>query len=84
MNFWVHVGSRAKKGLRGIPAADLRHIMAALESMRTEPLAGDVTKLKGADGFRRRFGSYRILFMIDFERRQVSVTGILRRTSATY
>ena len=58
--------------------------MGALEGMRTDPLSGDVIKLKCTEGFLRRVGNYRILFMMDFARRQVNVTDVLRRTSTTY
>ncbi|HMK68611.1 MAG TPA: hypothetical protein VK433_08700 [Stellaceae bacterium] len=86
MNFWVHIGVRAEKSLKTFPAADVRRILAAMEAMRLDPLSGDVVKLKGQGkrGFRRRVGDYRILFQIDFVRRWVIVSDVLRRTTTTY
>lgn len=84
MNFVVHIAARAQRGLRSIPAADARRITAAFESMGTDPLGGDVVKLKGTDALRRRVGDYRIIFTIDFKRRAVIVFDVLRRTSTTY
>lgn len=84
MNFVVHIAARAQKSLRNIPTADARRIMAAIESMGTDPLGGDVVKLKDADALRRRVGNYRIIFAIDFKQRAVFVFDVLRRTSTTY
>lgn len=84
MNFIINVAARAQRSLRSIPAADARRIMAAIETMGTDPTAGDVVKLKGTDAFRRRVGNYRIIFAIDFKERAVAIFDVLRRTSTTY
>ena len=84
MSFTISLGNRAEKGLRRIPAADVRRIERALEAMRSDPLLGDVVKLKNTDVFRRRVGDYRILFGIDFGRFIVGVIDIQRRTMTTY
>jgi len=52
--------------------------------MRTDPLLGDVVKLAGQHAFRRRVGSYRIIFQIDFQARAVGILDIARRTTTTY
>jgi mRNA interferase RelE/StbE len=84
MSWIVAVGSGARKNLRRVPAADQRRIIAALDAMQSDPLAGDVTKLVGQDTFRRRVGNYRIIFQIDFRARAVAVIDIVRRTTTTY
>lgn len=84
MSFSVHVGNRARKGLKGLPAADLRRILAAIDSMSADPLSGDVVKLKGTGSFRRRVGDYRIIFAVDFGSNTVQVFDVLRRTTTTY
>jgi mRNA-degrading endonuclease RelE of RelBE toxin-antitoxin system len=58
--------------------------MAALDAMRSDPLAGDVVKLAGQDAFRRRVGNYRIIFAIDFRALAVGILDIQRRTTTTY
>lgn len=58
--------------------------MAALDAMQSDPLVGDVVKLAGQDAFRRRVGSYRIIFGIDFKAFAVGVLDIRRRTTTTY
>ena len=52
--------------------------------MRTDPLGGDVVKLKGQGAFRRRVGSYRIIFSIDVQALAAAIIDIQRRTSTTY
>ena len=84
MSFTVYVSNRAQRNLKGIPATDLKRIMAALEAMQQDPLSGDVVKLKGTDAFRRRVGNYRIIFSIDFKQLAVGIIDILRRTTTTY
>jgi len=59
-------------------------ILSALDEMRTEPFGGDVVKLKGHGAFRRRIGSYRVIFSIDFQALAVAIIDIQRRTSTTY
>jgi mRNA interferase RelE/StbE len=84
MSFSVHIGNRARKGLKGLPAADLRRLLAVMDALSVDPLSGDVVKLKGMDTFRRRVGDYRIIFSIDFGSNTVQVFDVLRRTSTTY
>jgi mRNA-degrading endonuclease RelE of RelBE toxin-antitoxin system len=55
-----------------------------MEQMRVDPISGDVVKLKGQDAFRRRVGSYRIIFSIDFGAQFVGISDVQRRTSTTY
>ena len=84
MSWVVAVGNRARKNLKRIPAADHGRILAALDAMRADPLAGDVVKLAGQDVFRRRVGNYRIIFRIDFRALAVGILDIQRRTTTTY
>ena len=62
MNWTVALSDRAQKSLKSLPKADRARIIGALEAMEDDPLSGDVVKLKGTEAFRRRVGSYRIIF----------------------
>ena len=84
MSWAVVVGNRARRNLKRVPAADQQRIIAALDAMRSDPLAGDVVKLAGQDAFRRRVGNYRIIFAIDFKALAVGILDIQRRTTTTY
>jgi mRNA-degrading endonuclease RelE of RelBE toxin-antitoxin system len=41
-------------------------------------------RFAGQDAFRRRVGSYRIIFRVDFKSLAVAIMSIVRRTTTTY
>lgn len=84
MEWTVVLAGPAKKALKRVRAGDRPRILAALEEMRENPFQGDIRKLQGLPGFRRRVGNWRILFEVVLERRHVVVAAIERRTSTTY
>ena len=84
---WDYLLARAAaRSLRAISARDRQRINAALNAMKETPFSGDVTALKGEYRglFRRRVGSWRIIFELDPNRHLVLVHDILRRSSTTY
>jgi mRNA-degrading endonuclease RelE of RelBE toxin-antitoxin system len=54
--------------------------------MEQAPLSGDVIPLKGphAGSYRRRIGSWRLVFAVKWESEIVVVADLSRRTSTTY
>jgi mRNA-degrading endonuclease RelE of RelBE toxin-antitoxin system len=84
MEWTVVLAGPARKSLKRIPASDKTRILAALAEIQQDPFQGDIRKLQGLPGFRRRVGNWRILFEVLLERRQVVVAAIERRTSTTY
>jgi len=85
MNWNLLVTGPAQKQLRRIPEKDRKRVEAALLEMQDEPFSGDLVRLRAQPAaWRRRVGSYRILFDVDYKQRHVIVTAIVRRTSATY
>lgn len=84
MEWTVVLAGPARKSLKRIPAADKTRILAALAEMQQNPLQGDIRKLQGLSGFRRRVGNWRIFFEVLAEANQVVVAAIERRTSTTY
>jgi mRNA-degrading endonuclease RelE of RelBE toxin-antitoxin system len=65
----VALSNRAERALARLPALDRRRITQALLSMEQEPLSGDVIPLKGpyAGSYRRRVGSWRIIFTLKWD-----------------
>jgi mRNA interferase RelE/StbE len=84
MEWTVVLAGPARKSLKRIPASDKTRIPAALAEMQQDPFQGDIRKLQGLPGFRRRVGNWRILFEVILDRRQVVIAAIERRTSTTY
>ena len=87
MDEWVvQLSSRAERSLGRVPTRDRLRIEAALIEMAREPRSGDTRPLHGRHegAYRRRVGSWRILFAVKPEIRVVLVSSIERRTSPTY
>lgn len=84
MEWTVVLSGPARKSLRRIPAGDKTHVSAALAEMQQNPFQGDIRKLRGLPGFRRRVGAWRIMFEIISESKHVVIAAIERRTSTTY
>ena len=84
MTWGLQVTGPAQKDLRKLPAKDQAHIKAALTAMQEDPFSGDIVRLKAQPtAWRRRVGSYRILFDVYPEQLLVIVAAITRRTSTT-
>ena len=83
MEWTVVLAAPASKSLKRIPAGDKTRILAALAEMQQNPFQGDIRKLQGLPGFRRRVGDWRIMFEVMPESRQLVIAAV-RRTSTTY
>jgi len=84
MEWTVVLAGQARKALDRIPKADQKRVLAALGQMQQNPFGGDIRKLQGLPGFRRRIGNWRILFEVIPEVRNVVIAAIERRTTTTY
>ncbi len=85
MNWTVIIDGYAKKYLKRIPRKDTNRIREALRELAYKPYVGDIEKIEGnKDIWRRRVGSYRILYEINESRKLIYVSDIKRRTSSTY
>jgi len=53
--------------------------------MEVNPFRGDIERLGGADNtWRRRIGSYRLIYEIGIKEKTIEIYEIARRTSKTY
>ena len=87
MNWHVELTAAAIKELHRLPRDRQAQVERAIDEMETDPLAGDVKPLKGAEWkgrYRKRTGSYRIIFTIDRSVMRVVVSAILIRSEKTY
>lgn len=81
----MHVPKRVIKDIARIPKHNQARIMDALRDFEIDPWLGDVAKLASESNlWRRRVGSYRILYSLYFDHKLVEVKHVARRTSATY
>jgi mRNA interferase RelE/StbE len=85
MTWKIEYGRKVPKSLARLPLDDHRRIVGALAMMHEDPLSGDVQVLRNQPtSYRRRVGSYRIMFDIDLTARTVLIHDVLRRSTTTY
>ncbi len=85
MNWQLLIDRDAEKQLKKIPQKDAERIKIIIKSLDVDPYRGDIEKMEGKGGiWRRRVGSYRILFEILTAKKIIYVFNIQRRTSSTY
>ncbi len=88
MKWAIVVDSKARKALKKMPTKDADRIATwidALEAGEIKPRDGDVKKLKRYPiGYRKRIGSYRILFDIFEDEIVIYVVDVRRRSTVTY
>lgn len=71
MNWISEFTEDAAKDLRALPRSIQRRVARTVDQMAADPFQGDVKALKGPEWkgvFRRRIGSYRVLFAVNSER----------------
>ena len=87
MNWHVELATSAIKDLKRLPRDRQARVERAIDEMENDPMAGDVKPLKGSDWkgyYRKRVGSYRIIFTTDRNAMRVEVSAILVRSEKTY
>jgi mRNA interferase RelE/StbE len=85
MSWTLRVANRAARSLQRAPAKDRQRLVSALGEMQSDPFSGDIVRLHGEPHtWRRRVGSYRILFEVRTEALLIDVLDVVRRTSTTY
>ena len=86
MSWDYRLSSRAERAFGRMPARDRERVNRALNEMKTDPYRGDTAPLRGEyqGAFRRRVGSWRILFTVKPDIETVIIHDIRRRTSSTY
>lgn len=78
--FELRVRPSVPKDLLGIPKADVKRVLARMESLRGDPRAVGCEKLGSADLYRVRQGLYRIVYEIHDDWIVVEVIRVGRRS----
>jgi mRNA-degrading endonuclease RelE of RelBE toxin-antitoxin system len=87
MTWACELTEAAQKDLKDLPRKVQERVARTLDQMAANPFQGDVKALQGKEWkgvFRRRIGSYRMLFLTDEKKRTVRVARILIRSEKTY
>ncbi|MCP6718816.1 MAG: type II toxin-antitoxin system RelE/ParE family toxin [Patescibacteria group bacterium] len=85
MSWRIRVAKRVSKEVKRIPKKDAKRLLSVLEELAENPYQGDIEKIKDEDNvWRRRVGSYRVLYEVVPKRKFLNVFQISRRTTTTY
>ena len=79
----VFIKRSAQKEIRDLPTKKTRRaVVARIQALADDPRPHGCTKLTGADKYRIRQGTYRILYTIDDDSIVVSVVRVAHRSAA--
>lgn len=85
MDWNVKIAKRVLKEIEKFPNKDAKRLLFILEEISRNPYQGDIEKIKGEENvWRRRAGSYRILYETFPSRKFIWIFDIKRRTTTTY
>ena len=85
MSWELVVDDFVKKVLKRIPQRDVERVLSVIKELAINPYAGDIEKIQGEKNvWRRRIGSYRILYEVYIAEKIIYVVEVRRRTSNTY
>ncbi len=87
MAWAVELSREAEKELERLPRDIRERLGRAIDEMETDPFRSNVKALKGHEWkgrYRKKVGSYRIIFTADQQRRTVGISAILIRSKGTY
>ena len=85
---WVcNLSHQAEKQLRALPRDRQEQLAQAIDEMGRNPTLGDVRPIKSGrfrGALRKRVGSYRIIYSVDPQAKEVGIAAILARDETTY
>jgi len=85
MNWRVKITKKASKEMKRISKKDAKRLLFILEKFIKDPYQGNIKKIKGEDNvWRRRVGSYRILYETIPNKKHIYIFQIQKRNTNTY
>lgn len=79
MSYEITIRRRAQKELSQLPSSEFERAVIAIQKLSENPRPPGSTKLAGRDGWRIRFGNYRIIYDIDDANESVDIVHIGHR-----
>ena len=79
MIYTLHLEKKVSRQIEHFPKEMIGRIVTALDRLRDDPRCLGVKKLTGRDGYRFRVGDYRILYLVNDAKCEISVYAILHR-----
>ena len=75
----IFLSSKADRQLKKLPAKMHQFLIDKIEGLADNPLPVNSKKLAAREGWRIRLGDYRILYTIDFKRKELAVLSVAHR-----
>jgi len=75
----VRVKRSAEREMGRLPPSVLDRVAAAMRGLASQPRPSGCLKLRDVDGYRIRVGRYRVVYVIDDDRRIVAVVAVGHR-----
>ena len=77
--YTVTIKRSAEKEMDGLPGAVFDRVADAILQLEDNPRPQGCKKLRGAEEYRMRVGAYRVLYLIDDDRRSVEIMAVGHR-----
>ncbi|NLW34364.1 MAG: type II toxin-antitoxin system RelE/ParE family toxin [Syntrophorhabdus aromaticivorans] len=74
--YTVYLKRSAEKELKELPPKVHDKIIKVLLSLRENPFPRNAKKLHGREGVRIRAGNYRVLYLVDDEKKKIEVVAV--------
>ncbi len=78
----VFLSTKADRQLRVFPSVMYLHIIEKIEHLGTDPYSVNAKKLAGREGWRMRVGDYRILYMVNTKKKEITILSVAHRKDA--
>ena len=79
VNYKVLIKNSAEKELRSLPGVDLKRVVKRLARLSINPRPISSEKLSGQNHYRIRQGSWRIIYLVNDRRKEVTIFRIGHR-----
>lgn len=79
VTYSLYVRGRADKELSRLPISDQYRLNIMIDELADNPYPYGYRKLQGREGYRIRVGDFRVLYLVDEEAREVTVTRVAHR-----
>lgn len=78
----IFLSTKADKQLSKLPPRMYQLILHRIEKLEEDPTPENSKKLAGRDGWRMRVGDYRILYVIDKKKKELTILSVAHRKEA--
>lgn len=75
----IRIKKDAERDLRNIPKTDIQRITKKIQTLTINPRPSGCEKLQGEEGYRIRQGDYRVIYLVDDQKKIVRILKVGHR-----